>query len=76
MGKWDEFNRKFDITPADWAEWRKTKHRYKKGFFKCPKCGASNTVSPFLAFLIVKRKMICPDCEAHDNKRINNNASV
>lgn len=66
MGAWDEFNSEFNMTDDDWAEWRKTKYKYRRGgIFSCVGCGSTITTSPLITFLVVKgkKKLICSKCE-------------
>lgn len=56
-GKWDAFNRRFNLASEDWREWRLTKARYKNGsWHHYPGCGVWVRLSPLLTFLLVKGK--------------------
>lgn len=53
--KWLKFNRKYKMTPEDWADWRYNRADYKR--YRCKKCGAF--ISALAAFLIAKGKVSC-----------------
>lgn len=65
LDSWDEFERKYKMTPRDWDEWRRTKHLYKDSQVNCVKCGATIIIIPFFGFLLTKRKWrpICENCK-------------
>lgn len=73
MGKWSEFNRKFNMTGEDWKEWHATKHRYKNGcFFSCEKCGCIISTSPLITFLILKgkiKRILCSKCRKESREK-------
>jgi hypothetical protein len=65
MGAWDDFSKKYHLTGADWAEWRRTKELYSDGCsFHCVQCGRTVTLTPLLCFIFKKGKMpqLCDDC--------------
>lgn len=72
MGKWDEFNEKYNMTDEDWKEWRETKHNYKNGaYFHCQRCGCTIATSPLITFLIMKGKIkpiLCEKCQKEIEK--------
>lgn len=66
MGSWAKFNKEYNMTPQDWAEWRRMKRRYRKGsWHQCPGCGILIHLSPLLSFLLDKGKFspYCSECE-------------
>ena len=66
MGSWDIINKEYNMTNADWNEWKRTKKQYRGGaFFTCQKCGRRFYTSPFITFLIIKgkEKPICCVCK-------------